>query len=192
MQKRNILTALLAALLLLTACNQNKEKAYVTRTVQNPVLAGFYPDPSVTRGADGYYMVNSTFGYFPGIPIFYSPDLTGWRQIGHVLHRPEQVEFENRRLSNQATYAPAIEYHNGTYYVSCTEVVKEGTTLKAANPAGPWSEPYLLPEVQGIDPRFFSTTTGRHIWCITAELPIINLYGTDIAPFVWWRWTWKQ
>ncbi len=153
---------LIVTLLLLTACTAKKENRFVTRTIHNPVLAGFYPDPSVTRGADGYYMVNSTFGYFPGIPIFYSPDLTGWKQIGHVLHRPEQVQFDERKLSNQATYAPAIEYHDGTYYVACTEVVGRGNYIvKATDPAGPWSEPFLLPEVQGIDPSLFFDEDGR-------------------------------
>lgn len=153
---------LIVTLLLLTACTAKEENRFVTRTIHNPVLAGFYPDPSVTRGAEGYYMVNSTFGYFPGIPIFYSPDLTGWKQIGHVLHRPEQVQFTDLRLANQATYAPAIEYHDGTYYVACTEVVGRGNYIvKATDPAGPWSEPFLLPEVQGIDPSLFFDEDGR-------------------------------
>lgn len=152
----------MTVLLLLTTCTTKKENRFVTRTIHNPVLAGFYPDPSVTRGADGYYLVNSTFGYFPGIPIFYSPDLTGWKQIGHVLHRPEQVQFDERKLANQATYAPAIEYHDGTYYVACTEVVGRGNYIvKATDPAGPWSEPFLLPEVQGIDPSLFFDEDGR-------------------------------
>ena len=153
---------LIVTLLLLTACTAKKENRFVTRIIHNPVLAGFYPDPSVTRGADGYYMVNSTFGYFPGIPIFYSPDLTGWKQIGHVLHRPEQVQFDERKLANQATYAPAIEYHDGTYYVACTEVVGRGNYIvKATDPAGPWSQPFLLPQVQGIDPSLFFDEDGR-------------------------------
>lgn len=161
-EQKQIATLLMTALLFLTACTSKEEKRFVTRTIHNPVLTGFYPDPSVTRGADGYYMVNSTFGYFPGIPIFYSPDLTGWKQIGHVLHRPEQVQFTDLRLANQATYAPAIEYHDGTYYVACTEVVGRGNYIvKATDPAGPWSEPFLLPEVQGIDPSLFFDEDGR-------------------------------
>ena len=175
--KKTVLTlAVMAlALLTLTGCNAKKERRYVTRTITNPVLAGFYPDPSVTRGADGYYMVNSTFGYFPGIPIFYSADLTGWEQIGHVLHRPEQVQFDKLRLSNQGTYAPAIEYHDGSYYVACTEVVGRGNYIvKATHPAGPWSDPYLLPEVNGIDPSLFFDDDGKVYLVYNSDAPDNN------------------
>ena len=175
--KKTVLTlAVMAlALLTLTGCNAKKERRYVTRTITNPVLAGFYPDPSVTRGADGYYMVNSTFGYFPGIPIFYSADLTGWEQIGHVLHRPEQVQFDKLRLSNQGIYAPAIEYHEGTYYVACTEVVGRGNYIvKATHPAGPWSDPYLLPEVNGIDPSLFFDDDGKVYLVYNSDAPDNN------------------
>lgn len=55
---------------------------------QNPILTGFYPDPSICRAGDDYYLINSTFAYFPGIPVFHSRDLVNWRKIGHVIHRP--------------------------------------------------------------------------------------------------------
>jgi xylan 1,4-beta-xylosidase len=55
----------------------------------NPILAGFYPDPSICAVGDDYYLVNSTFSYFPGIPVFHSRDLVHWELIGHVLDRPE-------------------------------------------------------------------------------------------------------
>ena len=60
-------------------------------TFRNPILPGFYPDPSICRVGEDYYLVNSTFEYFPGLPIFHSRDLVHWRQLGHVLDRPSQL-----------------------------------------------------------------------------------------------------
>lgn len=64
----------------------------------NPVIAGFYPDPSITRAGDDYYMVHSTFTYYPGIPIFHSKDLVNWELIGHVLERPSQLKLAGLRV----------------------------------------------------------------------------------------------
>src|SRR5690554_7251164 len=117
-------------------------------------------------------MVHSTFGYFPGIPIFYSPDLVSLEQIGHVLHRPEQVQFEGLGLSNQATFAPTIEYHEGTYYVACTEVWGRGNyVVTAQDPAGPWSDPIFFPEVSGIDPSLFFDEDGKVYLVYNSEAP---------------------
>ncbi|GAO30870.1 glycoside hydrolase family 43 protein [Geofilum rubicundum] len=138
---------------LFSQCQQATNTPYEPTTIVNPILPGFYPDPSVCAGEDGYYMVHSTFGYFPGIPIFYSPDLVHWEQIGHVLNRPEQVQFEGLGLGNEAIFAPTIEYHNGTYYVACTEVWGRGNfVVSAQDPSDPWSNPTFFPEVSGIDP----------------------------------------
>ena len=60
----------------------------------NPILAGFYPDPSIVRAGDDYYLVTSSFAYFPGVPIFHSTDLVHWTQIGHVLDRPSQLDLD--------------------------------------------------------------------------------------------------
>ena len=64
-------------------------------TFKNPLLSGFYPDPSVCRVNDDYYMVTSSFVYFPGIPVFHSKDLIHWEQIGHGISRPEQLDYKN-------------------------------------------------------------------------------------------------
>lgn len=125
-------------------------------TYQNPILAGFYPDPAITDDGNGnYYMVHSTFAYYPGIPIFHSKDLVNWKQIGHVLDRPEQLDLEGFGVS-RAVFAPDISYDNGTFYVTCTIVDGKGNfVVTAEDPAGPWSDPVWLPEVQGIDPGLF-------------------------------------
>lgn len=136
----------------------------------NPILPGFYPDPSVCRVGDDYYLVTSTFEYFPGLPIFHSRDLVNWRQIGHVLDRPSQLNLDQIRHSG-GLYAPTIRFHEGTYYVINTLVdgLGEGESgnfiVTATDPAGPWSEPYWLPDAPGIDPSLFFDDDGRAWYC---------------------------
>jgi xylan 1,4-beta-xylosidase len=128
---------------------------------RNPILAGFYPDPSVTRVGSKFYLVNSTFAYFPGIPVFESEDLVHWSPIGHVIARPSQVSFDGLGIS-RGVFAPAIEFHDGTYYVINTAVDSGGNFfVTARHPAGPWSDPVWLKGIEGIDPSFFFDTDGK-------------------------------
>jgi xylan 1,4-beta-xylosidase len=136
----------------------------------NPVIAGFHPDPSVTRVGNEYYLVNSTFSYFPGVPIFRSRDLVHWTQIGHVLDRPSQLPLKGLQIS-RGVFAPTIRYHAGTYYMINTCVDCGGNFIVTAkNPAGPWSERILLPEVGGIDPSLFFDDDG-HAYVINNDAP---------------------
>lgn len=129
--------------------------AMAQTTITNPILQGFYPDPSVLRVGEDYYLITSTFSYFPGIPVFHSKDLKNWKQIGNVISRPSQMNFMNERMT-RGLFAPAIEYHNGVYYVTCTLIDRGGNfVVTASNPAGPWSNPTFLPEVRGIDPSLY-------------------------------------
>lgn len=124
----------------------------------NPILSGFYPDPSVKKVGDDYYLVNSTFSYFPGIPVFHSKDLKNWKQIGNVIDRPSQMNFLGDGVS-RGLFAPSINFHNGTYYVTCTLIDRKGNfVVTAKSPSGPWSNPVWLPEVKGIDPSLFFDT----------------------------------
>ena len=124
-------------------------------TLTNPILSGFYPDPSIVRVGADFYLINSTFSYFPGIPVFHSKDLKNWKQIGNVIDRPSQMNFLGARMT-RGLFAPAISYHDGTFYVVCTQVDKGGNfVVTAKNPAGPWSNPTWLPQVNGIDPSIF-------------------------------------
>ena len=126
----------------------------------NPILAGFYPDPSITRAGDNFYLVNSTFAYFPGIPVFRSRDLVNWTQIGNVIDRPSQLRFDSLGVS-RGVFAPAISYHEGTFYVINTCVDCRGNFLMTAtNPAGPWSDPIWL-GFDGIDPSMFFDDDGK-------------------------------
>lgn len=127
----------------------------------NPILAGFYPDPTICRVEDKFYLVNSSFCYFPGLPIFESTDLVNWKQIGNIIDRPEQANFGNSRLSG-GMYAPTLRYHNGTFYVICTNVSGGGNFIVTAkNPAGPWSNLMFIPGVDGIDPDIFFDDDGK-------------------------------
>ncbi|WP_250463555.1 glycoside hydrolase family 43 protein [Microbulbifer litoralis] len=129
---------------------------------RNPILAGYHPDPSVVRVGEDYYLVNSTFGFFPGIPVFHSRDLVNWTQIGNALHRPGQVSFDGLPLTNAGVYAPAIEYSDGTFYVINTCVGCGGNfVVTATDPAGPWSDPIWMPYLDGIDPSIFFDDDGK-------------------------------
>ncbi|MBB5801922.1 beta-xylosidase [Saccharothrix ecbatanensis] len=122
-------------------------------TFANPVIAGFHPDPSVCRVGDDYYLVCSSFEYFPGVPIFHSRDLVRWTQIGNVLDRPEQLRLPLDSPSSAGVYAPTLRHHDGRFYLITTNVSGDGNLLvTATDPAGPWSDPVLLPDLPGIDP----------------------------------------
>jgi xylan 1,4-beta-xylosidase len=127
----------------------------------NPILAGFYPDPSICRVGSDYYLVCSSFSYFPGIPIFQSKDLVNWKQIGHVMDRSEQLNLDSLGVS-RGIFAPAIRYNKGLFYVTCTLVDKGGNfVVYSKKPEGPWSNPVWLPQINGIDPSLFFDDNGR-------------------------------
>lgn len=127
---------------------------------RNPILAGFYPDPSMCRVGDDYYLVNSTFAYFPGIPIFHSRDLVNWTQLGHVIDRPAQLNYDQATVTH-GLFAPAISHHGDTFYVVCTMIDGGGNFLVTAkDPAGPWSDPVWL-GFDGVDPSLFFDDDGR-------------------------------
>ena len=86
---------------------------------KNPVLSGFHADPSVCRAGDDFYLVNSTFQYFPGVPVFHSKDLVNWEQVGNCLTRPSQVDLKGTD-GNSGIYAPTIRYHEGRFYMVTT------------------------------------------------------------------------
>ena len=123
-------------------------------TFKNPVITGMNPDPSICRVGDDFYLVTSTFEYFPGLPIYHSKDLIHWKQIGHVLSRASNCPLKGANSSG-GNYAPTIRFHNGTFYVTCTNYGGKGSQgafyVTASNPAGPWSEPHWVNN-WGVDP----------------------------------------
>ena len=128
----------------------------------NPVIPGFHPDPSVCRVGDKFYLVNSTFQYFPGVPIFESTDMQHWKQIGNVLDREEQLPLKGG-TSWTGIYAPTIRYNDGTYYMITTNVGNGGNFFVTSHdPKGPWSAPIWL-EQKASTPRSISRTADA-IW----------------------------
>lgn len=129
----------------------------------SPILQGCYPDPAITRKGDDFYLVNSSFVMFPGVPIFHSKDLVNWKQIGHVLDRPSQLKVERAGIS-QGVYAPDIEYnpHNDMFYMITTQVAGSlgNMVVKTKDPAKGWSEPSVL-KFGGIDPSLFFDDNGK-------------------------------
>jgi xylan 1,4-beta-xylosidase len=150
-----------------------KRRCIIPATYRNPILPGFYPDPSICRVGEDYYLVTSTFEFFPGLPIFHSRDLVHWRQIGHVLDRPSQLPLDGIEPS-AGLYAPTIRYHEGVFYVINTLVrgLKESGNfiVTASDPTGPWSAPYWLDEAPGIDPSLFFDDDGR-AWYTGNRIP---------------------
>ena len=121
---------------------------------RNPILSGYYPDPSITRVGDRYYLVNSSFAHYPGLPIFTSTDLVNWRQIGNAIDRPDQFDFSGKRIT-LGMFAPDISFHDGLFYLVGTCVTCGGNfVMTAPDPAGPWSKPSWLP-FEGIDPSIY-------------------------------------
>lgn len=144
MRNKNILTFALLALF-----SQAFGQGY-----KNPVIPGFHPDPSVCKAGDDYYLVNSSFQYFPGVPLFHSKDLVHWEQIGNCLDRPSQVDLTGANAWG-GIYAPTIRYHEGTFYMITTNVSGKGNFLvHTTDPRGGWSDPVWLKQ-GGIDPSLY-------------------------------------
>jgi len=160
--------------------------------IKNPILPGGYPDPSIVRVGEDFYLVNSTFEYFPGLPIHHSRDLVNWRLIGHALDRPSQCTGEvclTDVQSDGGIHAPTIRYHNGKFYIITTNVYvsPEGDTSRdvctnfivtAENPAGPWSDPIVIKGAPGIDPDIFFDDNGT-IWYVGTHTPEDKNYDSE-------------
>jgi len=149
---------------------------------KNPILSGFYPDPSICRVDDNYYMVNSSFEYFPGIPIWHSKDLVNWKQIGHCITKNEQINYSNL-LKFGGIYAATIRYHNGTFYVVSNNVAngKSGGNfiVQTKDPASEWSDPIWF-EQKGIDPDLFFDLDGKAYLITNGGPPAIYMSEVDI------------
>lgn len=147
---------------------KGKDKIYQENLLKDdefysPILQGCYPDPSITRKGDDYYLVNSSFAMFPGIPIFTSKDLVNWEQIGHVLDRPSQLKVDKAGFS-EGIYAPDIKYnkYNDTFYMITTQIASGigNMVVKTKDPKKGWSEVQKL-NFNGIDPAIFFDDDGK-------------------------------
>ena len=132
----------------------------------NPGLPGFFPDPSVCRAGDRYYLANSTFEYFPGLPLHVSDDLQTWTPIGAAIDRADAMDF-SAMADSKGLYAPTIRHHDGVFYMVCTLVgdgPESGFIVTATDPVGPWSDPVRVPRADGFDPSLFFFA-GKVYWC---------------------------
>lgn len=132
---------------------------------QNPILPGCYPDPSICRVGEDFYLVSSTFEYLPGLPVHRSRDLVNWELVGHAIDRPSMLDFAGL-ASSSGLYAPTIRHHDGLFWLICTLVDQRHPErgghflLTAAQASGPWSDPIWIGG-GGIDPSLFFDDDGR-------------------------------
>lgn len=160
-------SSLLMAILFCSIFLGNSQE--IPSTFNNPILSGYHPDPSITRVGDDYYMVNSTFIWYPGIPIYHSKDLVNWELIGHGIDRIDQLNFDGLK-DKFGVFAVTIRHYNDTFYLITTCVGCEGNFyITAKDPAGPWSDPVWLKDAPGIDPSLMWDDDGKcyytgHTW----------------------------
>ena len=120
---------------------------------RNPVIRGFNPDPSICRVGNDFYLVTSSFEYFPGVPIYHSKDLVSWRLLGHVLSRDSQLDVRKSKSSG-GIYAPTLRHDGKLFYMVTTHIDGGGNFyVTAERPEGPWSDPIWL-DKDGFDPSF--------------------------------------
>lgn len=134
---------------------------------QNPIIRGFHPDPSICRVGKDYYLVTSSFEYFPGIPVYHSRDLVNWVQIGNCLQNPEDFPFLEAADSG-GVWAPAIRYDGGVFYVTATFDGCGNFIVRTEEPGGQWSKPVWV-SVGGIDPSVYFED-GRAYYCTNQTL----------------------
>ena len=129
--------------------------------LSNPIIPGFYPDPSICRVGEDYYLVCSSFELCPGIPLFHSRDLQHWEQLCYVM-TPDNGFHVEKNCGNGGVMAPTIRYHRGTFYlINCNFSDRGNFIVTAQDPAGPWSEPHWLTDVPGIDASIFFDEDGQ-------------------------------
>ncbi|NNF48862.1 MAG: glycoside hydrolase family 43 protein [Woeseiaceae bacterium] len=169
MNAGRILAALVATAWL-AACTTTPGPA--RPTFSNPVIPGFAPDPSIVRVGDDFWLINSTFEYFPGIPIYHSTDLVSWELVNYALTRPSQADLAALK-SSDGIHASTIRFHDGTYYIITTNNVDGrmvNFVVTADDPRGEWSEARVLEGAPGIDPSLFFDDDGR-AWYVGNWIP---------------------
>ncbi len=152
----------------------------------NPILPGFFPDPSIILVGDNYYMVNSTFVYFPCITISKSKDLQNWEIVGHAITDSSYIDME-KYDAGRGFWAPDISYSNGRYFITATLYGNEEfpdncrqMIVWSDKPEGPYSEPVYIDE-PGIDPSLFHDTDGKHYMVLNPQVKIIPLTENCLA-----------
>lgn len=143
---------------------------------KNPIISGFHPDPSICKAGEDYYLVTSSFEYFPGVPLFHSKDLVNWEQIGHCLTRTSQLSLDKCSVSG-GIYAPTIRYYKGIFYMITTNISTGNFIVHTKDPAGEWSDPIWLQQA-GIDPSLYFEDDK----CYLTVNPDNTIYLSEINP----------
>ncbi len=163
----------------LLAYYKEKTGAAYEDMYHNPIRTGMFPDPSIVRVGEDYYMVNSSFIFFPCIPVSHSKDLIHWEVIGHAITDPEWAHLDELE-GGRGYWAPDISYDNGTFYITATyrlndtgTVYRRQIVVSSDKPEGPYSEPAYIEE-DGIDPSIFHEN-GRHYMLLNRGARIFEL-----------------
>lgn len=150
------------------------------RLYRNPIRTGMYPDPSIVRVEDNYYMVNSSFIYFPCIPVSVSKDLVHWKIIGYAIADPEWAGLDSLE-GGRGYWAPDISYYKGRFYITATyrlnddgTVYRKQIVVSSDKPEGPYSKPAIIDE-DGIDPSIFNDDDGRRYMLLNRGARIFEL-----------------
>jgi len=155
-------------------------KAKYEEMYHNPILTGMHPDPSIVRVGEDYYMVNSSFIFFPCIPISHSKDLIHWEVIGHAITNPEWAHLQKLE-GGRGYWAPDISYYEGKFYITATyrlndtgTVYRKQMVTSSEKPEGPYCEPVFLDE-DGIDPSIFTDEDGRRYMLLNRGARIFEI-----------------
>ncbi|WP_066195616.1 glycoside hydrolase family 43 protein [Gracilibacillus timonensis] len=135
--------------------------------IENPILRGFHPDPSIVRVGEDYYIATSTFEWWPGVRLHHSRDLKNWELLPYPLTRKSQLDLTGVGDS-QGIWAPCLTYDNGLFYLVYTVVSSfycnmqdtKNFLVTSESIEGPWSEPIALNSF-GFDPSMFHDPNGK-------------------------------
>lgn len=159
---------------------EEKLGASAEELYHNPICRGMHPDPSIVRVGEDYYMVNSSFMFFPCIPISHSRDLIHWEVIGHAITNPEWARLKGLE-GGRGYWAPDISYNEGKFYITATYRLNEGglpqrlqMVTSSEKPEGPYCEPVFLEE-EGIDPSIFTDLDGRRYMLLNRGARIFEI-----------------
>jgi xylan 1,4-beta-xylosidase len=159
---------------------KEKTGAPLERMYHNPVRTGMYPDPSIVRVLDCYYMVNSSFIYYPCIPVSMSKDLIHWKIIGYAITNPEWAGVDDLE-GGRGYWAPDISYYEGKFYITATyrlnddgNVYRKQIVVSSDKPEGPYSKPAVIDE-DGIDPSIFNDDDGKRYMLLNRGARIFEL-----------------
>ncbi len=149
-------------------------------SIHNPIRQGFFPDPSIVRVGEDYYMVNSSFAFFPCIPISHSRDLVSWKIIGYAITNPEYARLDEL-CGGRGYWAPDISYSEGRFFITATlrgnddmEKRRLQMVTSSDKPEGPYDEPVFL-DIDGIDPSIFHHEDGRKFMLINKGARLVEL-----------------